>query len=372
MLKHFEIKNYRFRLIAYVVILAIIGVFMVGSAKPSLQDKQLLGFVGGLVVMVVVSLIDFNYLLRFYRIWYILTLLMLAAVLIIGKDVNGAKRWIPIAGFQFQPSEISKILIILFFAMFFVRHRDTLNTWKTILFTIILAAFPLLLIIKEPNLSTTIIVTLIVITLLFIAGLSYKIIARVLAVGVPLGIVTLVLLVKQLLPLKEYQYSRILAWVDPAKYADQATQQQYSIKAIGSGQLWGIGFNSDSVYSIKTGNFLPEPQTDFIFAVVGEEIGFIGCMVIIILMLLIVFECIMVAKNAVNLSGRLICCGVAAILGFQSFVNIGVASGLLPNTGVPLPFVSYGLTSLISSFIGIGLVLNVGLQARKYGTGDME
>ncbi|MEI3340412.1 MAG: FtsW/RodA/SpoVE family cell cycle protein [Eubacterium sp.] len=142
--------------------------------------------------------------------------------------------------------------------------------------------------------------------------------------------------------------------------------------AIGSGQLWGKGLYNNSVASMKNGDYIPEPQTDFIFTIVGEELGFVGCLIVIVLLLLIVFECILVAKNAKDLGGRLICSGVAALIGFQSFVNICVTTGLMPNTGLPLPFVSYGLTSLVSLYIGLGMVLNVGLQAKKYGTGEIE
>jgi rod shape determining protein RodA len=123
------------------------------------------------------------------------------------------------------------------------------------------------------------------------------------------------------------------------------------------------------VTSIKSGGFISEAHTDFIFTVVGEELGFIGSAAVVILMFLITIECLLVARRAKDLSGRLICCGMASLIGFQSFVNICVVTGLFPNTGVTLPFVSYGLTSLVTNFVGMGLVLNVGLQPRKYGTG---
>ena len=195
------------------------------------------------------------------------------------------------------------------------------------------------------------------------------------ALGVPVGIIGVVLIMKQALPLKPYQYKRIMSWLQPYNpaYADDSYQQQNSIIAIGSGQLWGKGLNNSSITSLKNGDFISEPQTDFIFAIVGEELGFIGCLIVIILLLLIVFECILIAKNAKDLGGRLICCGMAALIGFQSFINICVTTGLMPNTGLPLPFVSYGLTSIMSLFIGLGMVLNVGLQARKYhGLGDID
>ena len=376
MFKQYKLKNYRFRLVAYVVILCIIGVMVVGSAKPSVQNKQIVGLIGGLIAMVIISLIDYNTILKFRRPIYLLAVVLLAVIFIpgVGDNTGGATRWIQVtSSFKFQPSEFCKILLIVFFAGFFMKYQDQLNTWKTLAFSLILAGIPLLLIVKEPDLSTTIATTMIFITLLFVAGLSYKIVAGVLALGVPTSIIGIILILKHALPLNEYQYTRIYSWLQPSKYADDAYQQQNSIMAIGSGQLWGKGLNNSSIASMKNGNFISEPQTDFIFAVVGEELGFIGCVIVIVLLLLIVFECILIAKNAKDLGGRLICCGMAALIGFQSFINICVTTGLMPNTGLPLPFVSYGLTSLMSLFIGLGLVLNVGLQARKYhGLGDIE
>ena len=376
MFKQYKLKNYRFRLIAYVVILCIIGVMEVSRAKPSVQNKQIVGLIGGLIAMVIISLIDYNTILKFRRPIYLLAVVLLAVIFIpgVGDNTGGATRWIQVtSSFKFQPSEFCKILLIVFFAGFFMKYQDQLNTWKTLAFSLILAGIPLLLIVKEPDLSTTIATTMIFITLLFVAGLSYKIVAGVLALGVPTSIIGIILILKHALPLNEYQYKRSYSWLQPSKYADDAYQQQNSIMAIGSGQLWGKGLNNSSIASMKNGNFISEPQTDFIFAVVGEELGFIGCVIVIVLLLLIVFECILIAKNAKDLGGRLICCGMAALIGFQSFINICVTTGLMPNTGLPLPFVSYGLTSLMSLFIGLGLVLNVGLQARKYhGLGDIE
>ena len=140
--------------------------------------------------------------------------------------------------------------------------------------------------------------------------------------------------------------------------------------AIGSGMLFGKGYKNNEITSVKNGNFISEPQTDFIFAIVGEEFGFIGTCFVIILILLIVLECINIARKAKDMAGTLIATGVAALIGFQSFLNISVATGVMPNTGIPLPFVSYGLSSLISLYIGIGLLLNVRLQGnnRKQAT----
>lgn len=154
---------------------------------------------------------------------------------------------------------------------------------------------------------------------------------------------------------------------EPEKYADdEAYQQMNSIMAIGSGQLTGKGLNNNTTTSVKNGNYILEPQTDFIFAIVGEELGFVGCCIVIVLLLLIVVQCIMVGMRAQDISGRIICCGIGAQIGIQAFINVSVATGIFPNTGIPLPFVSYGLTSLVSMYMGIGFVLNVGLQPKKY------
>ena len=367
MFKQYKLRNFKFILVMYVAALNIIGILLIGSAKESVQGKQIFGMVMGLAVMLVVSLIDYNFILRFSWAIYGFMTGILMLVMIAGKNAGGAQRWFEIGGFRFQPSELAKILIILFFASYFMRREEKLNTPKVLFSSFLLAAIPLVLILKQPDLSTTIVTALIFASLLFVAGLSYKIVTGVLAVGIPSFIIMFTLLIQDKIPFIEaYQVTRIMAWLYPDDYPADAYQQQNSIMAIGSGQLWGKGLNNTEATSVINGNFIPEPQTDFIFAVAGEELGFIGTIVIIILLLFITIECILIARKAKDTAGRLICCGFAALIGFQSLINISVASGLLPNTGLPLPFVSYGLTSLLSLYIGVGLVLNVGLQPKKY------
>lgn len=372
MLKQYKLRNYNFRLVFYVVILTIIGILVIGSAKESVQSKQILGLFLGIVAMITISMMDYSFILRFSWFFYFFNIILLMLVKLIGKNAGGATRWVEIAGVRFQPSELSKIIIILFFAYFFMKHQENLNTIKVLVISFLLVGIPLYLIESQPDLSTTIVTTVIFVALLFIAGLSYKIILGVLAISVPSGLLLISLILQPGQKLLDgYQYKRIMAWLEPEKYADAAYQQINSKMAIGSGQLWGKGLNNSEITSVKNGNFISEPQTDFIFAIVGEELGFVGSVIVIVLLLFIVLECIWIARKAKDLSGRLICCGMAAWIGFQTFVNICVATGLMPNTGLTLPFVSYGLTSLVTLFIGIGFVLNVGLQPRKYGTGDM-
>ncbi|RDU23058.1 FtsW/RodA/SpoVE family cell cycle protein [Anaerosacchariphilus polymeriproducens] len=368
MLKQYKLKDYHFRLIILIMALSTIGVFVVGSALKAVQNKQLFGVILGLCVMIVISLIDYKYILNYYWILYFANIGFLLLVRFFGDDAGGATRWIDI-GFRFQPSELSKILLIIFFAEFFNRHIDDLNTLKTLALTGILILIPWLLILKQPALSTSIVVALIFCVIIYIAGLSPKIIGCIFALFVPLaGIFISIILQPNQSLLQGYQFRRIMAWLHPENklYLDLTLQQKNSIMAIGSGQLFGKGLNNTMISSVKNGDFVSESHTDFIFSVVGEELGFVGGCVVIGLLLLIVLECIWIGKNAKDKTGTMICCGMAALIAFQSFINISVVTRLLPNTGLVLPFVSYGLSSLISLFIGMGLVLNVGLQPKKY------
>lgn len=367
MSKLYKLKNFKFILVLFVVALNTIGVLLVGSASPSDEKKQLIGMVAGLVIMLIVSLIDYSFILKFSWLIYLFALALLAIVKVAGYDSKGAQRWFEIGGFRFQPSELVKILMILFFAYYFMKHEESINSPRIIFSSVVLIFIPLILIALQPDLSTTIVNAIVFSALLFIAGLSYKIVTGALIVCVPTGLIGMSLIIQDKIPfIQSYQIRRIMAWLYPADYPDLAYQQQNSIMAIGSGLLWGKGLNNTEPTSVKNGKFILEPQNDFIFAVAGEELGFVGTAVIIILLLFITITCILVARKAKDMAGRLICCGMAALIGFQSIVNIGVASGLMPNTGITLPFVSYGLTSLLSLYIGIGLVLNVGLQPKKY------
>ena len=366
--KPYHLKDYKFNLIISVVALTILGILVIGSAQKSVQNKQIIGLVLGLIVMVIVSLIDYVWVLNLYWMIYAINIVMLVITLIFGTEVNGAKRWINLYFTNFQPSELTKILMVLFFAKFLMNHEEDLNSFRTIITAVLLFAPTALLIVMQPDLSTTISIVLVFCVMMYIAGLRYKFIGTMLAILIPTAVIFISIAVQPNQPfLKDYQQERILAWLEPEKYAsDQAFQQNNSMMAIGSGQLTGKGLNNNTTTSVKNGNYIPEPQTDFIFAIVGEELGFVGCCIVIGLLLLIVIQCILIGIKAQDMAGRIICCGIAAQIAVQSFVNISVATGIFPNTGIPLPFVSYGLTSLVSMFMGIGFVLNVGLQPKKY------
>lgn len=366
--KPYHLKDVKFGLVISVIAISIIGVMVIGSAKQAVQGRQIIGLVAGVILMIILSMIDYVWLLNFYWILYGINIIALVCVKLFGTNVNGAQRWIDIGVTNFQPSELSKILVVVFFAKFLMNHEDDLSSAATILKAVGLIAPTLILIVLQPDLSTTLSIALVFCAMMYLAGLSYRFIGTLIAILVPVTIIFISIVVQPNQPfLHDYQQKRILAWLEPQKYAsDEAYQQNNAIMAIGSGQLTGKGLNNNTTTSVKNGNFISEPQTDFIFAIVGEELGFVGCCIVIGLLLLIVVQCILIGLRAQNLAGRIICCGVAAQIGFQSFINIGVATGILPNTGIPLPFVSYGLTSLISLYMGIGIVLNIGLQPKKY------
>lgn len=369
MLKRYRVRDYDFKLVILLAAITVLGIMVIGSAQESVQDKQMIGFIVGLFLMIVISLFDYSFFLQFYWILYAFNLILLILVYAIGDKAGGATRWITIAGIKFQPSEMTKILLILFFAQYIMKHKEKLNTLKVLGCCVALVAFPLFFVYKQPDLSTTIMIAVLFCVLVFIGGLSYRIIGGILAVAVPLAVIFLVIVLQPEQNLiEDYQQSRILAWLQPDEYKnDEGYQQENSKMAIGSGQLFGKGYKNNEVTSVKNGNFISEPQTDFIFAIVGEELGFAGGCTVIVLLTLIALECVLIAKRAKDLAGTLICTGMATIVGVQSFMNIAVATGLMPNTGIPLPFVSYGLTSLVSLYIGMGFVLNVGLQGvRKY------
>jgi len=368
MLRQYKIRHYNFKLAIMVIILAIIGIVAVGSAEPDLQNRQFFGFIFGMFLMVVISLFDYSVLLKLYWLMYIFNLVLLVLVIVMGEEGKGAQRWLKLPGIpQFQPSEIAKVLLILFFAQFIYLHKEKINTFKYLVLCVALFAVPAYLVYKQPDLSTTIMICLIFCVVMFMGGLSWKVIGGLLAIAIPAAVILFILIMQpDQKIITEYQKGRIVAFLNKEEYANaEGYQQEYSVMAIGSGQLTGKGYKNNQISSVKNADFIAEQQTDFIFAVIGEEFGFAGGCVVIVLILLISVECFLIAWRAKDLAGTIIAAGMGAMIGFQGFINIGVVTYLLPNTGLPLPFVSYGLTSLVASFIGIGFVLNVGLQCQE-------
>ncbi|WP_367565675.1 FtsW/RodA/SpoVE family cell cycle protein [Lacrimispora sp.] len=373
MFSDYNFRYYNYRLVLYMLSLSIIGILVVASASnqdSSTVTKQITGVIVGFALAIGLSIIDYRKIIRLYALDYGSCILLLGAVLVVGHTAGGATRWINIPGIgRIQPSEFVKIGLIVFFSWFWNKYEEKIDTPVMVGLAAILAAVPIGLILAEPNLSTSLVVTVIILCMVFAAGISYKWIGGVLAVAIPAGVLFIFLLTKGLIPfIHGYQARRILAWIYPhaEQYAENLYQQKNSIMAISSGQLQGKGLFNTTIASVKDGNFLSAGETDFIFAIIGEEMGFQGSVIVIILFGLIVFECLYMASKAKDMSGKLICTGMAALIGFQAFANIAVATQIFPNTGLPLPFISSGVSSLVSIFIGMGFVLNVGLQ-RKIG-----
>lgn len=367
MFKRYRIRDFDFKLVLMILALSAIGIMAIGSAEESLQTRQLAGVVAGAFLMIVICFFDYTWILKFYWLMYVANLILLLAVWQLGEESHGATRWLRIGGLQFQPSETAKILLILFFAQFIMKYIEKLNTFRIIALCVALMAAPWYLIYKQPDLSTSIVMLALFCIIMFAGGLSFKVIFGVVAVAVPaLALLVALALQPDSTVLTNNQRGRILAFIYPEQYATTTAYQQLnSVTAIASGMLDGKGYKNNEITSVKNGNFISEAQTDFIFAVIGEEFGFKGSLVVILLEMLIALECIHVARRARDPAGTIIAAGMGGLVGVQSFINIGVATFILPTTGLTLPFVSYGLTSLMSLFIGMGFVLNVRLQARR-------
>ena len=368
MFEGYHLRNYNFKLLFLVLFAIIFGTLMINSADNTYLRKQLFGAGICIVGLVVLSIISYKWISKFYLILYIVNVILLLAVLLFGITVNNAQRWIGAKDIiMIQPSEFSKIIMIICAAQFLADHKEDLNTVKTLLKYAVFCAIPLVLIVSEPDLSTTIDLFVILFIMLYIAGLNYKIILIGALCLIPLA-GSFLWYIKQPDPLflKDYQVERILSHIYPEDYGDTMYQQDNSVMAIGSGQLTGKGLNNSTLATVKDANLISEQQTDFIFSVVGEELGFVGSSLLVVILGLIVLQCIRTARKANDDRGMYIATGVATLIGFQTFINIGVATSILPNTGIPLPFISYGLSSLVTCCAGIGLVINISLQRRKY------
>lgn len=372
MFTKFNPKDYNLKLVFLVLIAMITGSVIINSAESSLLTRQIIGAVLCFFVMIAVSFIDYNFVCKFYFAYYIINITLLVLVLLVGVEVNNATRWINIGGpngQQFQPSEFSKILMILFMATFLSKYKEKgkINTLKCLALFTFFVGTTAILIVSEPDLSTTICLALVLLTMLYVSGLSYKIIGIFALIFIPLSrILFWYIQTPNQILLNDYQVNRVLQFINPSEYGAEFSQQNNSIMAIGSGMLHGKGLNTSTIATVKDAKFISEQQTDFIFSVVGEELGFIGSVIIIAILLLIVLQCIRVGRLANDTKGMLIASGIGTLIAYQSFINIAVATGVLPNTGIPLPFISYGLSSLLSLSAGIGIVLNISLQRSKY------
>ena len=379
-----HLSNLNFKIIIYALILSIIGIFMVHSATQNeavtgmitTTQKQILGMVIGLVLMMILTCIDYHKLIKYSIVFYVISMALLIYVKYINPlNISNANRWMHLPGFgTIQPSEFSKVAVVLMAVFVLIRIQKHINNVLYLIGYFALTGITVYLIYVEPDLSTSMIIVFALAAMVFVTGISWKWVGGVLGVAAVLvGALlfciyepeqkTLNWFIEKDI-LQQYQVNRINSYFFPEDYPDQTRQQLNSVMAIGGGQLLGKGLNNSTYESVKNGNFLSEEQCDFIFAVVGEELGFAGSAFIILIYLLLFIEGLRVAGRSPDLEGKLLASGFVTILLIQCFINMGVAMLLLPNTGTPLPFISAGMSSLISTYIMMGIMLNISMHRK--------
>lgn len=371
----YRIRNFNLPLVLVVAALSILGFTVLQSAVahasdgPQTTEEQLIGFLLSVVLMLALTLVDYHFWLRLHGLIWLFMIGILGLVFTpLGVTWNGATRWLKVPALGIlQPSEFAKVMMILFFAWYFGYFQEKINKVSVVLMALAFFGAPAVLIFLEPDLSTTFTFALIFLVLIFVAGISWKWIGGMALAVIPaVGFLVWDSLQENPRVLKRYMLNRILGFLNPenVEYSALNNQQAKAAMAIASGKLNGKGLFNADFNSVKNGNFLSEENCDFIFAVVGEELGFIGTCAIILLFAMLVFLCFRAASKARDLQGRILCAGIGTLIGLQVFINIGVCSGLLPNTGVVLPFFSAGRSSLVCTFTAIGLVMNVSLQRK--------
>jgi rod shape determining protein RodA len=325
-------------------------------------NRQATYLIVGLIAMVVISRIDYARLRQFKLVIYGLLIFSILAVFAIGHSSNGAQRAISLPFFSFQASEIGKVLLILALSGLVVDRARRLRDRDTTALVILAALVPAMLVIAQPDLGSGLVYMVIAFTLLFVAGTPWRQLLALLAL-----VVVAVALVLSAAPLagvhvlKPYQQERLTAFLHPSNDPQKAGwQQQESKIAIGSGQKTGRGENATQIRL----NFVPEGDTDFVFAAVGEQYGFVGAAAVLCLFALLIWRALRILVMAKDLFGALVAGGVAAMLMFQVFVNVGMTIGIMPITGITLPLMSYGGSSVITTLLGVGLLQSIYVRAR--------
>lgn len=372
---YFEQKGYEWGkinvpIIGVVLVLCAISIFslwVIGSGYNTTANfkKQLIGAALGLCAMFFISLVDYHFICRFVFVYYILVTLLVAATKYspIGTDnKSGAYRWISVRGVDLQPSELCKLMIIFVLAALFNRLQNKLDSFWPLVLSAAVCSGPLFLILNQPDLSSSLVIVFILAVMIFASGIEYKILLPVVIIGIPVmcGLIWYVLQPDNGI-LVPYQIGRIVGFLNPEKYPDIMFQQNSSIESISSGKLYGK-FILEGTSEIRNYNKVDVTESDFIWSAIGEEFGFIGCVFIICVLAVFIMLCVLVARRAVDYLGKMIAIGISSMFMFQIFANIGVASRILPNTGLPLPFMSSGLTSLVTYMMAVGVLINIGIQ----------
>jgi rod shape determining protein RodA len=347
-----------------VLLFAAFGVVTIGMAtsfESSTFNHQQLFYVSGVCIMIAAALIDYRFIGKFYLPIYIMTIGLLIFCLTLPVGETRTQRWIDLGAFTVQPSEFTKLFIIIFLSKLIDKNKETFNNILVLALILCAIALPVALIMKQPALSAGLVVIFISVCIIFSGGLKARYIIAAVLIITPLVMVFAWdlqneerVIINRLLG---YQVDRIDAFLNPNADSDDVYQTNLSMQAIGAGQLTGK--------ELDISLYVPHSSNDFIFAVVGEQFGFAGCSAVLLAMFAIIIKCVLIANRAVDLQGKLICMGVAGMFAFQTFANVGVATAIIPNTGMPFPFLSSGGSALWVNMAAVGLVLNVGMFRNK-------
>ncbi len=328
--------------------------------------KQLLWIVVGITAAVFVVSFDYTKLLRYQHPIYGVLLVLLSIVMVIGHASHGKQLWISLGPFLFQPSELGKVMIIVCFAAYLVKRPGELQRLRDLLPCFLYFFIPVALVIAQGDLGTALVFIVICFGMLYMAGARPALLLALIGGGLAVAVLALALHFSPLhlpLPLEEYQIKRLIVFINPYWDPQGAGYNiLQSLVAIGSGGLLGKGLYRGSQVQL---NFLPEHHTDFIFSVIGEELGFVGSAFVLLLYYVIVSRTIRAMFEAGDLFGRLIIGGILSMWLFHIFQNIGMTVGLMPITGIPLPFLSYGGSFMLANMISVGLILNIYLRREK-------
>ncbi len=351
-------------LLAAVAFLVFFGVAMIGSTtldSPSLSElpvKQIQFGVAGVIIMFIVTAIDYRYWQSLAQWLYGGVFLWLSAVFLLGLAAFGAQRWIDFFGLFFiQPSEMAKIGSIIWVATFFARNHEKLSQFRWVIASIIYAGLPVALILAQPDLSTSITIMIIWFSMAWAAGLRW----RHIGIFVGSGIIALPIIWNLM---AGFQRARILNFINPSLDPGAQFNINQALISIGSGGLFGAGYSQASQVQLR---FLKVRHTDFIFSATASELGLVGVLIMLAVFTLVVIRILRIARIAGDRFGAYMCYGFAAVLFFQMLVNVGMNLNMMPVTGLPFPFVSYGGSSLLTFFVGIGLVQSVALRHKRIG-----
>ena len=372
MLERRLLSNIPWGMVALIIGIALMGLTAVYSATYTAQGpstlftKQLIWICLGIIVMFAALIPDYHTVGRYAYVLYAVSIIFLVLVAIVGKTGMGAQRWLPIGPFAFQPSELAKLSLVLALARYFAEDpKQGGYELRDLLVPAAMLIVPLMLVMKQPDLGTALMLLFTSSLVVILAGIRFKTVMAVVVLGAVIA--SSVLLVppvrsKIWKSLKPYQQKRITAFIDPSSdprgSGYHATQAKI---AVGSGQTMGKGFRRGTQSQMA---FLPERHTDFIFAVIAEERGFIGASFLIVLYVMLLLVGVDAAKSAKDKMGTLMAGGIVSMLSLYVFINMGMATGILPVVGVPLPLVSYGGTSILTTFLAIGLLLNI--RSRRF------